>query len=170
VVSTGLRPWIDLDVALLDIQLTEQEARLRFRLTLMNSGAGGARDIVVEAFALNAGESQERSLQPSSPDRRPRRWRLHNCPALERPSSSMRWSWPRGAIREYMAQGRRLFVPCWPSMPSYRWSGGMGRTGAAFLTGHEVPGSDRLAPLRLDGSAKRLTGLGGRRLKEQVRR
>jgi hypothetical protein len=170
VVSTGLRPWIDLDVALLDIQLTEQEARLRFRLTLMNSGAGGARDIVVEAFALNAGESQEAELAAFFARPEAAEVAIAQLPRLGTAELVHEVVMPRGAIREYMAQGRRLFVPVLAFNASYRWSGGMGRTGAAFLTGHEVPGSDRLAPLRLDGSAKRLTGLGGRRLKEQVRR
>jgi hypothetical protein len=58
VVSTGLRPWIDLDVALEEVLLSETEARLRFRLTLLNKGMAAAREIRVEALALNAGDDQ----------------------------------------------------------------------------------------------------------------
>jgi hypothetical protein len=170
VVSTGLRPWIDLDVSLLDIGMTDQEARLRFRLTLVNSGAGGARDIVVEAVALNAGDSQGEELASfyARPDAT--HVSIAQLPRLGATELVHEVVMPRGAIREYAVQGRRLFVPVLAFNAGYRWAGGTGRTSAAFLTGHEVPGSDRLAPLRLDTAATHLTNLGVRRLLEQVRR
>ena len=73
-------------------------------------------------------------------------------------------------VREYEAGGRRLFVPLIAFNTSYRWSGGEGRTSAAFLVGHAQRGSDRLAPLRLDTGAQRLQGLAVRMLDEQQRR
>jgi hypothetical protein len=170
VVSTGLRPWIDLDVALEEVLLSETEARLRFRLTLLNKGMAAAREIRVEALALNAGDDQAAEIatfyaRPDGND--------VSVPQLQRLGVTElvhEVRMPRGAIREYEVQGRRLFVPILAFNAAYRWTSGAGRSSAAFLVGHEGAGAERLAPLRLDHATSRLTRLGVRRLDDAVRR
>jgi hypothetical protein len=170
VVSTRLRPWVDLDLGLSEVVLTEQEAVLSFRLTLANGGMASARGLVVEALALNAGDTQSSELATfyARPDGE--QVGVAELPRLGSSDLTHDVRMPRAAIREYVMQGRRLFVPIIAFNVGYRWSGGTGRTSAAFLVGFEQPGSDRLAPLGLDEGPRRLAGLGVRRLEDQVRR
>jgi hypothetical protein len=153
-----------------DIVLNEAEALLRFRLSLLNSGTAEARDISIEALALSAGETQRAELQtffarPAAPE-----VGLAQLGRLAVAELVHEVRMPRGAIREFAAGDRRLFVPLLAFNASYRWHSGTGRTSAAFLLGHEQPGADRLAPLRLDPAGGRLVSLGVRRLEDQVRR
>lgn len=169
VVSTGLRPRVDLEVKVEELVLTEQEAIIRFRLTVANSGTAAARDITVEALPLNAGENQRAEIEAFFARTGATEVGVLELPRLGASELAHEVRMPRGAIREYEVQGRRLFVPVLAFLACYRWSGGTGRTGAAFLIGHDTGGSDRLAPLRFDSAATRLKGLGVRRLEEQVR-
>lgn len=170
VVSTRLRPWIDLDVVVTEIILTPEEAVLRFRLVLLNSGTAVARDIVIEALPLNAGETQESELASffARPDGS--QVGIAELARLGTGELAHEVRMPRGAIREYLSQGRRLFVPILAFNVGYRWGNGNGRTSAAFLIGHDQPGSDRLAPLGMDGGERRLLSLGVRSLGEGIRR
>lgn len=169
-VSTRLRPWVELDLSLSDILFAEEEAVLRFRIAVTNSGTAAARDIVVEALALNAGEQQAQELatffeRAAASDR--------GLAELARGAAtelSHEVRLPRSAIREYEVQGRRVFVPILAFNATYRWGSGLGRTSCAFLLGHERGGSDRLAPLAVPAGTSRLVGIGVRRLEETVRR
>jgi hypothetical protein len=136
----------------------------------VNTGAAGARDIVVEALAFSAGETQGEELAAFFSRTDADRVAVAQLPRLGAADLTHEVLMPRGALREYAAQGRRLFVPLLAFNVSYGWSGGRGRTSAAFLVGQERAGSEKLAPLPLDSGATRLTGLGVRRLDEQVRR
>jgi len=169
VVSTRLRPWIDLDLALSEVLLTATEAVLRFRLAVANSGSGSARDIVIEALALNAGDNQAKEIanfyaRPAASEAG-----IDQLPRASATELTHEVRMPRSAIREYEAQGRRLFVPIIAFNAVYRWGPGTGRTSAAFLVGHGRPGAERLAPLQLHDGPARLGSLGVRRLDEFVR-
>ena len=142
----------------------------RFDLVVGNSGAGPALGIALEAVASNAKDDQAADL----------------LAFFERPAASEAGiaelvpfggttlghevRMPRAALRAYGAQGRALVVPVIAFCATYRTAGREGRTGAAFLIGHEAPNSDRLAPLVLPEGEGRLFGLGVRRLDEAVRR
>lgn len=168
IVSRGLRPRIDLDVAVEEVLISEADALIRFRLAISNLGSTAARDIVVEALALNAGETQAGELaafyaRPAESDR--------GIAMLERMGiTELRHevTMPRAAIRAYEVQGRQVFVPIIAFNATYRWSSGEARTSAAFLVGHERPGSERLAPLQLHAGSARLSQLGVRMLDEFV--
>jgi hypothetical protein len=170
VVSTRLRPWVEIDAEVTEVVLTEAEALLRFQLRLANQGSAGARDLVIEALALNAGENQEAELasfflRPDGPQ-----VAVSELARLGTAEISHEVRMPRGAIRAYEVQGRRVFVPILAFNVGYRWAGGTGRSGAAFLLGHRQPGSERLAPLGLEEGQRRLASLGVRRLENGVRR
>ncbi|WP_029941392.1 hypothetical protein [Sphingomonas astaxanthinifaciens] len=170
VVSRRLRPWLDLDLAVREILLDEAEALIRFDLVIVNGGAAGARAIVVEALALNAGDQQGQELSrffalaPSTAEG------IDEIAPMASATVSHEIRMPRSAIRAYEAQGRSLFVPVIAFNATYRAGAGEGRTSAAYLIGRERPGADRLAPLPLDPGAARMLGLGVRRLDEAVRR
>lgn len=170
IVSKRLRPWIDLELEVTGITVTEGDIVLRFRLTIANVGQGPARAIAVEATALNAGEDQGAELS-----------RFYDRPTpeqaaialLERSASAAinhEVRMPRSSLREYEHDGRRLFVPILAFNLSYRWSGGEGRTGKAFLLGHERRGAERLAPISLEAGRAIIGNVGSRLLDEALRR
>lgn len=170
VVSTRLRSWIDLDLAMREIVIDSSEAILRFDLAIINGGAAAARDVIVEALAFNAGEQQSEELQKFFAQRAGSTDGIPEMAPMGSAVVSHEIRMPRAAIRAYEAQGRTLFVPIIAFNASYRAGATTGRTSAAWLLGREMPGSERLAPLLLGEGSSRLLGLGVRRLEDSVRR
>ncbi|GAA4023168.1 hypothetical protein GCM10022280_24840 [Sphingomonas swuensis] len=170
IVSTRLRPWIDLDLAVSEILLDETQVIIRIAIVLANGGTAAARDVIVEALPLNAGDNQAAELAAYFERAASTDSGLAELPRGAATELTHEIRINRASIREYEAQGRRLFVPIIAFNVSYRWGGGTGRTGSAFLVGHQKPGSDRLAPLVLQPGEARLAGLGAKRLDEAVRR
>lgn len=169
VVSTRFRPWIDLDLTIGEILLDEEAALIRFKVALLNSGSASARDIVVEALPLNAGESQAADLASFYRRSSQQQGGIAELPRGAATELTHEVRMQRTGIRAYEAQGRRLFVPILAFNASYRWHSGEGRSSAAFLLGHEQPGSERLAPLVLHDGPLRLGRIGVRRLEEALR-
>lgn len=169
IVSTGLRPWIDInlnpDRALLD----EEGAAIAFEVTLFNSGSAAARDVIVEAMLLNAGASQDIELSeffasPARPgDPIPQIEPYARIPLR----SAVRVA--RANIREYAIEGRKLFVPLIALSVRYRWSSGEAQSAAGFLVGQAGEGKDKLAPFRLDRGPGSWKGLGVRRYEKGLR-
>ena len=168
IVSTGLRPWIDIELtpdrALLDAQGTA----IAFELTLFNSGSAAARDVVIEARLLNAGARQDIELSEffavlSTGDPIPQIAPYARIPLR----SAVRLT--RDDIREYDIEGRKLFVPLVAVNVRYRWSSGDGQSAAGFLIGQSGEGKEKLAPLRLDKGDRSWTGLGVRRYEKGIR-
>jgi hypothetical protein len=153
-----------------DIVLTEAEAVLRFELAIANSGTAVARSVAIEAGMINAGEAQGQELERFFGRPNAVGEGVSELPPNGIMSLTHELRVPREALLVYEMQGRTLFVPIIAFNASYGASGGEARTGAAFLIGREVPGAERLAPLRLDQGRSTLTGLGVRRLPEEVRR
>ena len=70
IVATGLRPWIDVELAPDRALVDDEGAAIAFDVTLFNSGSAPARDVIVEARLLNAGARQDVELSdflPRSP-------------------------------------------------------------------------------------------------------
>jgi hypothetical protein len=170
VVSSRLRGWLAIELLVREVLLDAEEARLRIDLVISNGGSGLARDIALEALTLNGGEQQGAEIatffkRPATPS-----VALPELGPLSDITISHELRMPRSAIRAYEVQGRTLFVPVIAVNAAYRTASGEGRTGAAFLVGRDVPGSEKLAPLLLSPEAGRLLGLGVRRLEDAVRR
>ncbi|MES2905244.1 MAG: hypothetical protein V4696_13750 [Pseudomonadota bacterium] len=168
IVSTALRPWIDIDLtpdrALLDAQGTA----IAFELTLFNSGSAAARDVVVEARLLNAGAQQDVELSaffaeiaPGDP--------IPQVPPYGRIPLRSAVRLTRDDIREYEIEGRKLFVPLIAVNVRYRWSSGAGQSAAGFMIGQGGEDQDKLAPLRLDKGDRSWKGLGVRRYDKGIR-
>lgn len=167
IVSTRLRPWLDISFQPLRLNLDEQQARLEFELVLLNSGGGPARDILVEAAMFNAGPEQDQQLaaffSSPTPSGDP-------VPVLG-PLQSMNFAsaalLPRQGLRPFKAGDRTVFVPLVGFNVVYR-GGGDRQTSATFLVGRET-GGDRLAPFRVDQPSGAFSGLGSRELDIRVR-
>jgi len=169
IVSTGLRPWIDVELIPDRALLDEAGVAIAFEVTLFNSGSAAARDVIIEARLLNAGINQDVELSafftadgaPGDP-----------IPQIEPYAriplrSAVRLS--RADVREYEIEGRKLFVPMVAISVRYRWSSGNGQSAAGFLVGQGAEGQAKLAPLRLDRGARSWKGLGARRYEKGLR-
>ena len=168
IVSTSLRPWIDIELtpdrALLDAQGTA----IAFELTLFNSGSAAARDVIVEARLLNAGARQDVELSAFFAEISPGDPIPQIAPYARIPlRSAVRLI--RDEIREYEIDGRKLFVPLLAVNVRYRWSSGEGQSAVGFLIGQGGDGKDKLAPLRLDKGDRSWNGLGVRRYEKGIR-
>jgi hypothetical protein len=110
IVSTGLRPWIDIDLTPDRALLDPQGTAIAFELTLFNSGSAAARDVVVEARLLNAGAQQDVELSAFFAQLAPGDPIPQIAPYARIPlRSAVRLL--RDEIREYEIEGRKLFVP-----------------------------------------------------------
>ena len=170
IVSTALRPWIDVELSPDRALLDESGAAIAFEVVLYNSGSAAARDVIIEAKLLNAGASQDVELsafftaQATVSDPIPQIAPYARIPLR----SAVRL--PREAISEYDYEGRKLFMPLVAISVRYRWSSGEGQSAAGFLVGQGAEGQEKLAPLRIDRGARSWNGLGARRYEKGVRR
>ena len=169
IVSTGLRPWIDVELTPDRALLDENGVAIAFEVTLFNSGSAAARDVVIEARLLNAGTQQDAELSAfftapaTAGDPIPQ-----IAPYVRIPlRSAVRLT--RAEVREYEVEGRKLFVPMVAISVRYRWSSGSGHSAAGFLVGQGAEGQEKLAPLRLDRGSRSWTGLGARRYEKGLR-
>lgn len=168
IVSTGLRPWIDIELNPDRALLDEQGTAIAFELTLFNSGSAAARDVVIEARLLNAGASQDIELSAFFAEISPGDPIPQIAPYARIPlRSAVRLT--RDNIREYEIEGRKLFVPLIAVNVRYRWSTGEGQSAAGFLVGQSGEGKDKLAPLRIDKGDRSWKGLGVRRYEKGLR-
>jgi hypothetical protein len=170
IVSTRLRGWIEIDLVIREIRFDDAEAILSVDLILANSGTAAARNIALEAVTTNGGENQAAELAAFFDRPAAAQAALAELGPLNDTMIRHELRMPRAAIRAYEVQGKAMFVPVIAITAAYRIGSGEGRTGAAFLAGRTVPGSEKLAPLQLPTGAGRLLGLGVRRLEEAIRR
>ncbi|MEO5579000.1 MAG: hypothetical protein ABIR25_08135 [Sphingomicrobium sp.] len=169
IVSTSLRPWIDVELTPDRALLDEAGVAIAFEVTLFNSGSAAARDVIIEARLLNAGAHQDAELSAFfSASGAPGDPIPQIAPYARIPlRSAARLT--RAEIREYDIEGRKLFMPLLAISVRYRWSSGDGHSAAGFLVGQGKTGQEKLAPLRLDRGARSWKGLGVRRYEKGLR-
>ena len=170
IVSTGLRPWIEVELSPDRALLDEQGAAIAFEVVLYNSGSAAARDVIIEAKLLNAGTSQDVELSAFFTAESAVSDPIPQIPPYARIPLRSAVRLPRDAISEYDYEGRKLFMPLVAISVRYRWSSGDGQSAAGFLVGQGSDGQDKLAPLRIDRGARSWNGLGARRYEKGVRR
>lgn len=171
IVSTALRPWIEIGVQPLRCIVTDATATIEFELDLFNSGSAPARDVHVSAVVVNAGPDQDRDLtaffaRPAGPGER-----IAAIPPLKHVTVTTQLSVARSEIQPLEIGGRQVFVPLIAFNAIYlRGAGaGDGQTSVAYLVGRDNQG-EKLAPFRLDLGARQFRGLGARLLPNGVRR
>ena len=170
IVSTRLRPWLDIDVAITAAVLTEEDLQLHLQLIVSNSGSTPARQVGVEVVALNAGAEQERELAEyfGRPDPDPRAADM--IAPLDQVVLQSVVRMPRSAFREYAAGGGRVLVPIVALNASYRAGSNAGRTSMSFLIGRGSSESEKLGPLRTDQGSRQFSGVIARPINLGVRR
>ena len=167
-VSTRLRPWVEIGVQPLRCILDDQQITVEFELELFNSGSAPARAVLAEATLLNAGPDQERSVRQFFENPVGEGERIIAIPPLKRFQVRTKVTAPRNQLQPYEMAGHTVFVPVIAFNALYRWSSGEGQTSASYLLGRDTKG-EKLAPFRLDLGPRIFRGLGARLLPTGVR-
>lgn len=149
IVSSRLRPAVEISAQPLRCLIEDERVVIEFELELYNAGTAPARSVLAEASLFNAGVHQEQELAAFFSNPVGAGERLEAIPPMKRMTFTNQVVAPRAAIQEYLLGGRKAFVPVLAFNTLYLWSGGKAQTSAAFLVGRETHG-DKLAPLGLE--------------------
>ena len=169
IVSSRLRPRIEIGVQPLRCIVDDDQVVIEFELELFNAGAAPARAVLAEASLFNPGPTQEQDLGTFFANPVGAGKGIDAIPPLKRIALTSRVAAPRGAIQEFELAGRKAFVPVIAFNALYEWSGGKGQTSAAYLVGRDT-GREKLGPLRIDQGARETGRLGARPLPSAFRR
>lgn len=169
VISTRLRPWLEIEFVPDRAVVADEKAAVKFTLTLFNSGTVPARDVQVEASMFNAGPVQDQQIQLFFDNPVAKGDKIPVIPPLQRVSVATAVFLPRDQIKPIEVEGRALLVPLIAFNALYAWSSGSGQTSATYLVGRDTQG-EKLAPFRLDQGARIFRKLGARELELRVRR
>ena len=168
IVSTRLRPWIDIGFRPLRCILEDDKVTVEFELELFNSGSGPARAVLAEASLFNAGGSQHREIGAFFANPVAQGDRIQLIPPLKRIGIKTQVVAPRAHIQAYELAGHEVFVPVIGFNALYSWSGGEGQTSACYLLGRDTKG-DKMGPFRLDLGPRIFRGLAAKLLPAGVR-
>jgi hypothetical protein len=169
IVSTRLRPSMELEIAPHRCVVDDQRATIEFAITATNNGTAPARDVRIEVAMINAGPTQDQEIgrffeQPAGIGEP-----IEAIPPMRSMEFSSSVSMPLDQVRAFEVAGRRLFVPLLAFNALFRWSGGDGQTSLSYLVGREGEG-EKMAPFRLDLGPRIFRNLGARPHHMQVRR
>jgi hypothetical protein len=168
VVSTRLRPWIEVTVLPTACRVDGEQVAFDFDIELFNSGAAPARDVLVEASLFNAGPNQEQDIGAFMARPVGQGERIQAIAPLQRVNFQTSIAAARSGVQVFELGGRQVFVPVIALNGLYRWSGGEGQTSASYLLGIDK-GTEKLAPLRADLGPRAFGGLGVRPLPTALR-
>lgn len=169
IVSTRLRPWLDIEFHPLAAAIDGDKGAIEFEVVVYNSGSGPARDVLVEAALFNAGPDQDQVIgkffeRPAGPGDR-----IPVIPPLQRMEFRSTVQLNRDQLRIFEVEGRSLFVPLVGFNAHYRWSGGEGQTSASYVVGRNTDG-EKMAPFLVSQGPKSFRGLGAREHTLRVRK
>ena len=168
IVSTRLRPWLDIAFQPIRCIVEEQEVTIEFELDLFNSGSAPAREVLIEASLFNASPTQDEEIGTFFAHPVGEGQRVAVIKPLKRFALRPQLMIPRDQLRVLEAGERRLFVPLIAFNVLYGWGSDKGQSSAAYLVGRDTK-ADKLAPLRLDLGRRLFRGLGARALPLAVR-
>jgi hypothetical protein len=163
VVSTGLRPWIQIALQPLRCIVEETRITFEFELDIFNSGNAPARDVLVEASVFNAGPTQEQDIGAFFAQPVAQGERITAIPPLQRMTLRSQVVAPRENVQVLEVAERQVFIPLIGFNALYRWSAGEGQTSASYLLGRDTK-SAKMAPFRLDLGPRIFRGVGARLL------
>lgn len=168
IVSTRMRPWLDIAFRPTLCTIDDDNFTLEFELGLFNSGNSPARAILVEASYFNAGPEQDQAIGEFFANPVGAGGRAVSLAPLKRMIIRNKVVTPRNQVREYEVGGRKVFVPLIAFNALYRWGNGEGQSSASFMLGRKT-GSEKLAPFRLDMVGREFRSVGKRPLPHSLR-
>lgn len=168
IVSTRLRPWIDIEFVPDRVEMGNDQAIVHFGIEVFNSGSAPARDLLVEAVLFNAGGDQDEAIGRFFAKRAAEGERIPMIAPLQRMAFQSAVSVPRDQMRIFEGGGRKVWVPLIGFNAFYRWGGGEGQTSASYLLGRDASG-EKMSPFRTDIGPRTFRGLGAREHTLKVR-
>lgn len=162
IVSTRLKPELNVEFHAERVVVTEQEVLLQFDIVLANVGSAPARDVLVEGrlFTAHVGQDQEIAAFFRNPETAGDR--MTSIAPLGRISLKSVARLPLEEIHRFEAGGRKLFVPLIGFNILYRSGAGEGQASASFLVGRGNEQDEKLAPFRIDLGPRVFRGLASR--------
>jgi hypothetical protein len=169
IVSTRLRPWLEIEFSPGRCVVQDDKATIQFDVAVFNSGSAPARDVLIEASMFNAGPAQDQEIGAFFAHPVAKGDRIPAIPPLKRVALKSAVSLTGDQLRQFEVAGKRIFVPLVGFNALYRWSGGEGQTSASYLVGRDT-NADKMAPLRLDLGPRVFRGLGAREHSVRLRK
>lgn len=170
IVSTRLRPRVELQFTPGRVILDGEKAVLEFEMALFNSGSAPARDILIEGSLFNAGPIQDQQIATFFENPVGQGNRLPLLAPLQRLSITSSIALSRANLIPLEIEGRQLLVPLAGFNTLYRWgSSSEGQTSASYLVG-KVTNGEKLAPFRLDLGPRVFRRLAAREHELRVRK
>ena len=159
IVSTRLKPQLNVEFHPDRVVVTDDEVLLQFEVVLANVGSAPARDVLLEARLFTASISQDQEIAAFFQNPMTEGDRMTSIAPLGRISLKSVARLPLADLNRFEAAGRKLFVPLVGFNISYRSSAGEGHASASFLVGRGNEEDEKLAPFRLDQGPRSFRGL-----------
>ncbi len=158
-VSTRLRPWIELGFQPSRCAIEDDKVTIDFEIEMINSGNAPARAVLVEARLVNAGPEQDSEIGQFFSNPVGQGERIDTIAPLKNVRIKSRIVTPRENVQVYDVGGRKVFVPLIAFNILYGWSRGEGQTSASYLVGRDTK-TEKMAPFRVDLGPRLFRSLG----------
>ena len=159
IVSTGLKPQLNVQFQPDRAVVTEQEVLLQFDVILTNSGSAPARDVLVDAKLVPAHAGQDQEIAAFFQQPQDGGDRMAAIPPLGKVALKSAVRLPIDQLRSFEVEGRTLFVPLVAFNILFRSGAGEGQASASYLVGRGNDDDEKLAPFRLDLGPRIFRGL-----------
>ena len=158
-VSTRLRPWIELGFQASRCTIENDKVTIDFEIEMINSGNAPARAVLVEARLVNAGPGQDSEIGQFFSNPVGQGERIDSIAPLKNVRIKSRIVTPLEGVQVLNVGDRKVFVPLVAFNILYSWARGTGQTSASYLVGRDTKG-DKMAPFRLDLGPRLFRSLG----------
>ena len=162
IVSTSLKPNLNVEFVPDRVVITDQEVVLMFDLLIVNSGSAPARDLLVEGKLFTAHLGQDREIATFFQNPTAAGDRMAPILPLGKVSLKSMVKLPLDDVHAFEAGGRKLFVPLVGLNLVYRHGSSEGLAAASFLVGRGSEGDEKLAPFGIDVRPRIFRGLSAR--------
>lgn len=162
IVSTRLKPELNVQFQPDRAVVTEQEVLLQFDVILTNSGSAPARDVLVEAKLVPAHAEQDREIATFFQQPQATGDRMAAIAPLAKVALKSAVRLPLDQLHSFEVDGRKLFVPLVAFNILFRSGGDEEQASASFLVGRGNDRDEKLAPFRLDLGPGIFRGLSAR--------
>ncbi len=162
IVSTRLKPQLNVEFQPDRAIVTENEALVQFDVVIVNSGSAPARDVLVEARLFTAHAAQDAEIGAFFQNPMTEGDRMTAIAPLGRISLKSIARLPLDQLHSFEVEGRRLFVPMIGFNILFRSNAGEGQASASFLVGRGNDDDEKLAPFRIDLGPRIFRGLSAR--------
>ena len=162
IVSTRLKPQLNVEFHPERVVVTDQEVLLQFEVVIANVGSAPARDVLVEGRLFTAHVGQDQEIADFFRNPAVDGDRMASIAPLGRISLKSVARLPLDQINHFEASGRKMFVPLVGFNILYRFGSADGHASASFLVGRGEDDADKLAPFRIDLGPRIFRGLASR--------